>query len=138
MKERIKNQTLLNKVITPEDAAKLIKDKMKIAISGFALFGEPTLFLQKLAERGNKESFTIDLYRWARIGYEVVSLMVEAHLINNRIPYQAHSTFRNKIKNHQLNHIDDHLSQTGESLKHGVYGPIDYANIETTKITENV
>src|SRR5690625_1915884 len=96
MKERIKNQTLLNKVITPEEAAKLIKDKMKIAISGFALFGEPTLFLKKLAERGNKESFSIDLYTGASIGSEGDGSMVEADLINKRIPYQAHPILRSE------------------------------------------
>src|SRR5699024_4470317 len=144
MKERIKNQTLLNKVITPEDAAKLIKDKMKIAISGFALFGEPTLFLKKLAERGNKESFTIDLYTGASIGSEGDGSMVEAGLINKRIPYQAHPTLRSEIKKYQVYYtdghvteIDENLSQTSETLRQGVYGQIDYTIIEATKITEN-
>src|SRR5690625_4554741 len=137
MKERIKNQTLLNKVITPEEAAKLIKDKMKIAISGFALFGEPTLFLKKLAERGNKESFSIDLYTGASIGSEGDGSMVEADLINKRIPYQAHPILRSEINNHHVNYIDEHLSQTGETLRQGIYGPIDYTIIEATKITEN-
>src|SRR5699024_6053502 len=137
MKERIKNQTLLNKVITPEEAATLIKDKMKIAISGFALFGEPTLFLRKLAERGIKESFSIDLYTVAATGSEVDGSMVEADLINKRIPYQAHPILRSEINNHHVNYIDEQLSQTGETLRQGIYGPIDYTIIEATKITEN-
>src|SRR5699024_11913256 len=32
---------------------------------------------------------------------------------------------------------DEHLSQTGETLRQGIYGPIDYTIIEATKITEN-
>src|SRR5699024_10587144 len=128
--------TLLNKVITPEDAAKLIKDKMKIAISGFALFGEPTLFLKKLAERGNKESFTIDLYTGASIGSEGDGSMVEARLINKRIPYHAHPTLRIENNNHQVNYIEELTSQTGETHREGFYGPTDYTIIEDTKITE--
>src|SRR5699024_2310908 len=103
---------------------------MKIAISGIALFGEPTRYLKKLAERGNKESFTIDLYTEALIGSEGDGSMVEAGLINKRIPYQAHQTLRSEINNHQVNYIDEHLSQTGETLRQGVYGPIDYTIIE--------
>src|SRR5699024_825267 len=52
-------------------------------------------------------------------------------------PYQAHPTLRSEINNHQVNYIDEHLSQTGETLRQGVYGPIDYTIIEATKITEN-
>src|SRR5699024_4848187 len=136
MKERIKNQTLLNKVITPEDAAKLIKDKMKIAISGFALFGERTLFLKKLAERGNKESFSIDLYTEASIGSEGDGSMVEADLIKKRITYQDHPILRSQSNNHHVNYIDEHISQTVETLRQSIYGPIDSTIIEATKIME--
>src|SRR5699024_3739571 len=99
--------------------------------------GEPTLFLKKLAERGNKESFSIDLYTGASIGSEGDGSMVEADLINKRIPYQAHPILRSEINNHHVNYIDEHLSQTGETLRQGIYGPIDYTIIEATKITEN-
>src|SRR5699024_7107449 len=83
----------------------------KIAISGFALFGEPTLFLKKLAERGNKESFSIDLYTGASIGSEGDGSMVEADLINKRILYQAHPILRSEFNNQHVNYIDEHLSQ---------------------------
>src|SRR5699024_666850 len=58
-------------------------------------------------------------------------------LINKRIPYQAHPILRSEINNHHVNYIDEHLSQTGETLRQGIYGPIDYTIIEATKITEN-
>src|SRR5699024_11269911 len=54
-----------------------------------------------------------------------------------RIPYQAHPILRSEINNHHVNYIDEHLSQTGETLRQGIYGPIDYTIIEATKITEN-
>lgn len=34
-------------------------------------------------------------------------------------------------------YIDEHLSQTGETLRQGVYGPIDYTIVESAKITED-
>lgn len=136
IKEKIKNQTLLNKVISTEDAVSLIKDEMKVAVSGFALFGEPKLFLRELAKRGKKEPFKIDLYTGASIGPDGDGAMFAEDLINKRIPYQANPISRKSINEHRSHYIDEHLSQTGETLRQGVYGPIDYTIVEAAKITE--
>lgn len=137
IKERIQHQGFLDKIITPKEAVSLIEDKMKVAVSGFALFGEPKLFLRKLAERGKVDSFKIDLYTGASIGPDGDGAMVEANLINKRIPYQANPILRKHINERNVQYIDEHLSDTGDTLRQGVYGPIDYTIIEATKITEN-
>ncbi len=136
IQEKIKHQTLLDKVISTEEAVSLIKDKMKIAVSGFALFGEPKLFLRELAKRGKTDSFKIDLYTGASIGPDGDGAMFSEELINTRMPYQAHPISRKSINEHKSHYIDEHLSQTGETLRQGAYGPIDYTIVEATKITE--
>ena len=42
----IRNEALLDKVVTAEEAATWIEDGMTLGMSGFTLFGEPKLFPQ--------------------------------------------------------------------------------------------
>ena len=134
---KIRNKAYLDKIVTINEATSWIKDKMVIAVSGFALFGEPKYFLEKLAERGEKESFKIDLYTGASMGPSADGAMVSAGLINKRMPYQAHPISRKEINDREIQYIDEHLSQTGDTIRQGVYGPIDYAIIEASAITED-
>lgn len=102
IKEKIKNQGFLDKIISTEEAVSLIKNNMKIAVSGFALFGEPKLFLKKLAERDKIYPFKIDLYTGASIGPDGNGALFEANLINKRVPYQANPISRREINNQNV------------------------------------
>ncbi len=63
--------------------------------------------------------------------------MVESDLIGFRLPYQANPILRKQINKGKVTYIDQHLSQTSESLRQDIIGPIDYAVIEATAITED-
>src|SRR5699024_4128570 len=61
----------------------------------------------------------------------------ESDLINLRLHYKANPILRNEINDGHVSYIDQHLSQTSESLRQGVIGPSDYAVVEAAAITED-
>lgn len=137
LQDTIRNKEFLKKVVPVEEAVTWIQDGMVLGVSGFALFGEPKFFLQKLAERGKQENFKVDLYTGASMGPSADGAMVESDLIGFRLPYQANPILRKQINKGKVTYIDQHLSQTSESLRQDIIGPIDYAVIEATAITED-
>src|SRR5699024_1464108 len=114
LNEKIRNKDFLDKVVSAEEAASWIEDGMTIGMSGFTLFGEPKVFPQALANRGNNEDFKINLY----------------------MPYQGNAVQRKMINNGEISYIDQHLSHTAEQVRQGVLGDIDYAVIEAAAITD--
>src|SRR5690625_5673348 len=98
LNEKIRNKDFLDKVVSAEEAASWIEDGMTIGMSGFTLFGEPKVFPQALANRGNNEDFKINLYTGASMGPAADKSMAEAGIINLSIPYQC-NTIQNKMIN---------------------------------------
>src|SRR5690625_5143305 len=110
---------------------------MNLGMSGFTLFGEPKEFPLALSERGKKENFKVNLYTGASLGPTADQSMAEADIINLRVPYQANPIMRKKINTGEMYYIDQHLSTTGEEVRKGNLGKIDYAVIEAAAITED-
>src|SRR5690625_5556757 len=102
---------------------------MTIGMSGFTLFGEPKVFPQALANRGNNEDFKINLYTGASMGPAADQSMAEAGIINLRMPYQGNAVQRKMINNGEISYIDQHLSHTAEQDRLGVLGDIVYTFI---------
>src|SRR5699024_22701 len=125
------------KVVSAEEAASWIEDGMTIGMSGFTLFGEPKVFPQALANRGNNEDFKINLYTGASMGPAADQSMAEAGIINLRMPYQGNADQRKMINNGEISYIDQHLSHTAEQLRQGVRGDNDYAVNAGAAITDD-
>src|SRR5690625_7081136 len=109
---------------------------MTIRMSGFTLFGEPKVFAQALAKRGNNEDFKINLYTGASMGPAADQSMAEAGIINLRMPYQGNAVQRKMINNGEISYIDQHISHTTEQVRQGVIVDIEYAVIEEAAITD--
>src|SRR5690625_320995 len=137
LSELIRNKAFTDKVVSAEEAASWIKDGMNLGMSGFTLFGEPKEFPLALAERGKTEDFKVNLYTGASLGPTADQSMAEADIINLRVPYQANPIMRKKINTGEMYYIDQHLSTTGEEVRKGDLGKIDYAVIEAAAITED-
>lgn len=137
-KERIRNQALMSKVVSAEEAAALIKDGMTIGTSGFTPAGYPKavpLAVAKRAEAG--EQLRLNLYTGASVGKELDGAWAKAGIINMRMPYQTNGDLRNLINSGDVNYQDVHLSQSGQQVREGFWGKIDVAIIEAVAITED-
>lgn len=137
VRELIRDERFLDKVVSAEEAASWIEDGMNLGMSGFTLFGEPKEFPVALSKRGEKEDFKVNLYTGASLGPTADQSMAEADIINLRVPYQGNAVMRGKINAGELFYIDQHLSHTAEEVRKGTLGNIDYAIIEAAAITED-
>jgi succinyl-CoA:acetate CoA-transferase len=134
---RIRDKRLLNRVVSPEEAASWIQDGMTLGLSGFTRAGDVKAVPFALVERAKQESFKVNVYTGASLGSDVDKLFAEAGIIGKRLPFQADPTMRTKVNNGELLFVDQHLSHTAEYVRAGVMAPIDFAVLEAFSITED-
>ena len=137
IKKRIGITSLLDKVVTPQEAAAFFQDGHIVGMSGFTRAGDAKVIPLALAERVKKEEMKIDVYTGASLGPEVDKLLAEAGGIRKRSPYQGDPVIRNLINKGEVLYVDAHLSHNAELVRQGIIGPIDFAIIEATAITED-
>jgi succinyl-CoA:acetate CoA-transferase len=138
MNRRIKNKKIQEKLITAEEAAKLIKDGMTVATSGFTPAGYPKVIPLALAKRvkKSKEKLQISLLTGASVGEEIDGALTEAGIIARRYPYQTNKLLRNNINSGGIAYADIHLSHFAQQVRYGFFGEIDLAIIEAIAIDE--
>ena len=138
MDRRIRNNKLKEKIISAEEAANLIKDKMVVATSGFTPAGYPKAVPLALAKRvkKSKEKLRISLLTGASVGEELDGALTEAGIIVRRYPYQTNKLLRNNINSGKIAYADIHLSHFAQQVRYGFFGEIDLAIIEAIAINE--
>jgi len=135
--ERIRNEHLRERVVTPEEAASWIEDGMTLGLSGFTRAGDVKAVPFALVDRAKNESFKVNVYTGASLGSDVDKLFAEAGILGKRLPFQADPTMRKGINNGDFMFVDQHLSHTAELVRANVIDPVDYAILEAVSITED-
>lgn len=136
--KRIRNQELMKKVVSAEEAANLIKDGMVIGVSGFTPSGYPKDVPLALAERVKRtgEKMKLTLYTGASVGPEIDGAWTEAGIISKRTPYQTNNELRNSINKGQTEYFDMNLSTMPQFVDYGFLPKVNVAIIEALAITE--
>jgi acyl-CoA hydrolase len=134
LSDRVECKELLNRTLSPEDAARLVTDRSTIAISGFTKSGEPKRFLPALAAHlaANAPDTRIALFSGASLSEEVEGPL--APFIGKRGPYMSSSASRKLIHAGAMEFTDVHLSQFARNLMFGFYGDPDLAVVEVSRI----
>ena len=137
MISRIRMLELREKLMTAEDAARLISDGMTVAVSGFTAVGYPKAVPLALAKRAeNGEKLTINLISGASVGDELDGALARTGCIDRRYPYQTNNDLRKMINAGAVRYVDMHLSQVPYWIRHGYFGKLDVAIIEAAAIDE--
>lgn len=134
MTERIRLESLRDKVTTAVLAADIITDGMVIGASGFTKAGDSKAVLAALAERGKTEQFKITLMTGASLGHDTDGKLAAAGVLAKRMPFQVDKTLRTKINQGEILFIDQHLSESAELLHNKNLPPVDVAIIEAAYI----
>lgn len=138
--DRIRNKALLEKVVSAEEAAMLIKDGMNVGTSGFTPSGYPKavpLALANLVEEGKVEPLKVNLLTGASVGPELDAAWAKAGIVDKRSPYQTNDAMRSSLNTPEgVNYMDLHLSHQPQQVRYGYYGNLDVAIIEACAITE--
>jgi len=138
LEERLRNDSLLEKLTNPEEAAKFVQDGMIVGTSGFTFAGYPKIIPAEIAKRAkNGENIGITLITGASVGDELDGELARAGVIKKRYPYQTNKDMRNAINRGEIEYSDFHLSQIPQYIKNGFFEPIDIAIIEAVAIDED-
>lgn len=139
LNERIRCEELKKKVVTAEEAAKLIKPGMTIATSGFTPAGYPKavpLALAKHIEESG-EKYDLTLITGASVGDELDGALTRAGAIARRFPYQTNKSMRKSLNDGTIAYQDMHLSHVPRFMNYGFFGKINMAIVEAVAITED-
>jgi len=135
---RIRNEELRKKVVTAEEAAAWIKDGMNVAISGFAVTGNPKVVLPAWVHhiQMTGDERRISLWTGASTSQEVDGILGAGDYVVRRFPYQSTKEMRNRANQGSTCYIDMHLSMSAQSVRYGWWGNLDIAIVEAAGITE--
>lgn len=136
---RIASEALKSRVMSAQDAAKLIKNNMTVGMSGFTGSGYPKAVPLALADHIKEEQnagrdFRINVLTGASTGPELDGALSKVDGIQMRVPFNTDATAREKINRGQMDYFDMHLSQVAPATWQGVFGDVDVAVVELTAI----
>lgn len=131
---RIRLESLRDKVMSAEAAAQLIEDGMVVGSSGFTKAGDSKVVLPALAERAKEEPLKITLITGASLGHGTDGKLAEAGALAKRMPFQVDRILRDKINTGEILYIDQHLSETAELIHNKNIAGVDIAVLEVASI----
>src|SRR5699024_11310285 len=134
---RIKDERLLNRVVSPEKAASWITDGMTLRLSCFTRTGDVKAVQMALIDRAKNEQFKVNVFTGASLGSDIDRLFSESGMIHKRLPFQADKTMGNNINEGNHLFVDHHLSHTAELLRQDAIAKIDYCILESIAITDD-
>ena len=141
MGERIRCAALRDRVMSADQAARLIDDGMTVAVSGFTPSGNPKAVPLALADqvRSGQRQVRVSLLSGASTGPEIDNTWAELDMIARRTPYITSTALRKAVNGASpagVAYFDQHLGMTAQNARYGFYGPIDVAIVEAVAITE--
>jgi len=144
LRARIRDRSLLSRVMSIEDVLPFFRDGMSIGWSGFGANGCPKAVPLALADHvernGLQGRLRFDVFTGGSVQPEVENRWVRARMIDRRWPYQLGEKSREAVNSGAVRMGDRHLSLFAEDLFNGFYtagGKLDIAVIEATAITED-
>lgn len=136
--DRIFRKELLSRVMAPREAARLIRDGMTVACSGFTSCGYPKVVPLALAERIREgDRVAVNLITGASVGAELDEELASVGGIARRYPYQTGEVINRAINDGGVMYHDIHLSRVADHIRCGFLGHVDIAIIEATAVMED-
>ncbi len=129
-------------ILAAEEAAALIPNGSMIAVGGFTPAGTPKAVPRALAQRARQlhetgEEFKVKLLSGASTGTACDDELARAEAVSWRAPYMTSSPMRKLANTGKLDYVDMHLSHVSQTVLEGFLGPVDFAIIEATEITND-
>ena len=106
--DRIRLNSLCEKITSAEEAAKLVSHGQTVGMSGFTRAGEAKKVPLALAARARQEELKITLITGASLGNDMDGLMAESGLLARRMPFQSDAGLRKAINNGEVMFIGHH------------------------------
>ena len=144
LRKRIRDASLLSRVIAAEESVRFFEDGMNVGWSGFGSNGCPKVVPLALADHveknGLRGKIRLNVFSGGSVQPDVENRWVRAGLMDRRWPYQLGEASREAANTYAVRMGDRHLSLFAEDLFNGFYtagGKLDLAIVEATAITED-
>ena len=129
-------------ILTPDEAALLIKDGDTVSFSGFSPAGAAKVVPRAIASRARDEHtkgrhFKVRVLTGASSGHIIDDELAQVSAVSWRAPYQSGSVLRRQINRQEVEYVDMHLSHVPQAVTEGFFGRIDFAVVEATEITSD-
>ena len=125
---------LKNRIMSPLQAAQMVRSGMTLGMSGFTGVGYPKAVPLALAESGHAKDLTVCI--GASVGDELDGALVRAGLVKKRFAYQSNKDMRDAINSGRVGYADMHISEFPRSLNQHTGPKIDLAVVECCAVTE--
>jgi acetyl-CoA hydrolase len=127
-------------ILTPEEAAALVKHDETIGFSGFTPAGAakviPTAIANKaIAEHEAGRPFKVGVITGASTGPSLDGALANADAIKFRTPYQSDKDLRASINAGKTHFFDMHLSLLPQYVRYGFLGELDWAIVEAADVS---
>ncbi|EYF02713.1 acetyl-CoA hydrolase/transferase C-terminal domain-containing protein [Chondromyces apiculatus] len=131
---RVESAELLSRAMPVEEAVRFVAPGNTLVTSGFTKAGEPKRFLPALAAHLAAEGRAADLtlLSGASLSEEVEGPL--APFLHRRGPYMSSRASRKLIHAGKMDYADVHLSQFARNLMVGLYGRVDVAVVEVSRV----
>jgi succinyl-CoA:acetate CoA-transferase len=139
---RVLNSQLAQKIMSAEEAARLIKSGDQVGMSGFTGSGYPKAVPIELARHiadanFHGQKFRVSVFTGASTGPELDGALAMAGGIHLRLPYQSDPETRKRINAGEMDYMDIHLSHVAQFVEYGFLGKLNVALIEVTAVLED-
>jgi len=136
MKERFHDFQMSNRFVSAEEAAKMIKNGMTIATSGFAASGYPKAILRALAgRRRSGENINLNFINSSNLGTDIEAELTESGVLKRLTPFQMTPACASFINKGLVEYAEMPLSKVASYVRGCNLGEIDVAIIEAMQIT---
>jgi len=139
----IKNIEIMSSfdILTPDEAAALIRHNDTIGFSGFTPAGAtksiPLAIASKaMAEHDAGREFKVGIVTGASTGASLDGALAKADAVAFRTPYQSDPDLRKSINSGETRFFDMHLSMLPQSVRYGFLGKFDWAIIEAADVND--
>ena len=138
IKDRICD-AVAGKGMSEQAATDFIHNGDNLGVSGFTPSGYPKAVPLALSERYKGTDFKVNVWTGASVGPEIDQAMVEAGIMDRRLPYQTNGTLRKAINEGKVKYADIHLSHMAQMVRYGFMANrkgVDVAIVEVCKIND--
>ncbi|GAA0769507.1 acetyl-CoA hydrolase/transferase family protein [Ideonella azotifigens] len=139
---RILHPALRGRLMSADDAARLILPGDTVGMSGFTGAGYPKAVPAALARHISAahaagQPFKVSVWTGASTAPELDGALAAADGVELRLPYQSDPVCRQRINDGRMEYLDIHLSHVAQFAWFGFLGKLDVAVVEVAAILED-
>jgi succinyl-CoA:acetate CoA-transferase len=136
LEDRIANAALRGKVAPAEEAARIIRSGMTVAMGGYTACGYPKVIASELAARKKGgEDLKISLIAGAQLGQDVYEELGRAGVLERYAPLIGSQTMTRLANSGGLHYVEVPMNRISRLLRSGALGRVNVAVVEAAGIT---